>query len=52
MFIWQTTEACKVFEHLVRLGVKPNATTYSLLVDAHLVIRDSKTALSVIDDMV
>ncbi|CAL9066167.1 unnamed protein product [Musa banksii] len=48
----KTTEACKVFEHLVRLGVKPNATTYSLLVDAHLVIRHSKTALSVIDDMV
>ncbi|XP_064996183.1 pentatricopeptide repeat-containing protein At1g26460, mitochondrial-like isoform X1 [Musa acuminata AAA Group] len=48
----KTTEACKVFEHLVRLGVKPNATTYSVLVDAHLVIRDSKTVLSVIDDMV
>ncbi|THU44495.1 hypothetical protein C4D60_Mb02t07980 [Musa balbisiana] len=47
-----TTEACKMFEHLVRLGVKPNAATYSLLVDAHLVIRDSKAALLVIDDMV
>ncbi|URD85216.1 PPR repeat [Musa troglodytarum] len=42
-----TTEACKVYEHLVRLGVKPNAATYSLLVDAHLLIRDSKAALSV-----
>ncbi|CAL9079375.1 unnamed protein product [Musa textilis] len=46
----KTTEACKVYEHLVRLGVKPNAATYSLLVDAHLLIRDSKAALSVTDD--
>ncbi|KAJ8497876.1 hypothetical protein OPV22_008428 [Ensete ventricosum] len=48
----KTTEASKVFEHLLSLGVKPNAMTYSLLVDAHLVNRDQKAALSVIDVMV
>ncbi|WOK99341.1 pentatricopeptide repeat-containing protein [Canna indica] len=45
-------EASKVFEHLVSLGVKPNAMTYSLLVDAHLIDRNIKDALSVIDAMV
>ncbi|KAL0372506.1 UNVERIFIED_CONTAM: Pentatricopeptide repeat-containing protein, mitochondrial [Sesamum calycinum] len=44
-------EAVKVFEHFVALGVKPNATTYSLLIDAHLIKRDPKAALSVIDEM-
>ncbi|XP_039146336.1 pentatricopeptide repeat-containing protein At1g26460, mitochondrial-like isoform X2 [Dioscorea cayenensis subsp. rotundata] len=48
----KTSEASKVFEHLVSLGVKPNATTFALLVDAHLINRDQKAALSVIDDMV
>ncbi|KAJ6815447.1 putative disease resistance proteinisoform X1 [Iris pallida] len=48
----KTSEASKVLEHLVSLGVKPNATTYTLLVEAHLVNRDQKAALSVIDDMV
>ncbi|CAL9072063.1 unnamed protein product [Musa textilis] len=48
----KTAEACKVFEHLLSLGVKPNAMTYSLLVDAHLINRDQKAALSVIDAMV
>lgn len=41
-----------MFEHLVSLGVKPNATTYSMLVDAHLINRDPKAALAVIDEMV
>ncbi|KAJ6852121.1 pentatricopeptide repeat-containing protein, mitochondrial [Iris pallida] len=45
----KTSEASKVLEHLVSLGVKPNATTYTLLVEAHLVNRDQKAALSVID---
>ncbi|KAL5723123.1 hypothetical protein ACHQM5_006557 [Ranunculus cassubicifolius] len=48
----KTHEATGVFDHLVSLNVKPNATTYSLLVDAHLVNRDPPAALSVIDDMV
>ncbi|PQP92671.1 pentatricopeptide repeat-containing protein [Prunus yedoensis var. nudiflora] len=48
----QTVEASNVFGHLVSLGVKPNAKSYSLLVDAHLVNKDPKSALSVIDDMV
>ncbi|KAL2226244.1 UNVERIFIED_CONTAM: Pentatricopeptide repeat-containing protein, mitochondrial [Sesamum indicum] len=45
-------EAVKVFQHFVGLGVKPNMTTYSLLIDAHLILRDPKAALSVIDDMI
>lgn len=45
-------EAVKVFEHFVGLGVKANATTYSLLIDAHLIMRDPKAALSVMDEMV
>ncbi|CAK9165973.1 unnamed protein product [Ilex paraguariensis] len=45
-------EASKVFEHFVSLGVLPNATSYSLLVDVHLIKRDPKAAISVIDDMV
>lgn len=48
----KTEEACNVFQHLVSLDVKPNSTTYSLLVDAHLVNRDPKAALAVIDEMV
>ncbi|KAL5828640.1 hypothetical protein ACOSQ3_018108 [Xanthoceras sorbifolium] len=48
----KTYEASRVFEHLVTLGVKPNAMSYSLLVDAHLINRDQKAALSVIDDMI
>ncbi|CAL8994686.1 unnamed protein product [Prunus brigantina] len=48
----QTVEASNVFGHLVSLGIKPNAKSYSLLVDAHLVNKDPKSALSVIDDMV
>ncbi|XP_002512090.2 pentatricopeptide repeat-containing protein At1g26460, mitochondrial [Ricinus communis] len=47
----KTFEAARVFEHLVSLGIKPNATTYLLLVDAHLINRDVKTALSVIEEM-
>ncbi|XP_010551386.1 PREDICTED: pentatricopeptide repeat-containing protein At1g26460, mitochondrial [Tarenaya hassleriana] len=48
----KTLEATRVFEHLVSIGVKPDARTYSLLVDAHLVNRDPKSALSAIDEMV
>ncbi|XP_077211404.1 tetratricopeptide repeat (TPR)-like superfamily protein [Tasmannia lanceolata] len=48
----KTFEASRVFEHLTSLGVKPNAMSYSLLVDAHLINRDPKAALSVIDEMV
>ncbi|XP_031274453.1 pentatricopeptide repeat-containing protein At1g26460, mitochondrial [Pistacia vera] len=48
----KTFEASRVFEHLISLGVKPNAMSYSLLVDAHLINRDQKAALTVIDDMV
>ncbi|KAL1569838.1 pentatricopeptide repeat-containing protein, mitochondrial [Salvia divinorum] len=44
-------EAVRVFEHFNGLGVKPNKTTYSLLVDAHLVVRDVKAALASVDDM-
>ncbi|KAF8389719.1 hypothetical protein HHK36_024238 [Tetracentron sinense] len=47
-----TFEASRVFEHLTSLGVKPNAMSYSLLVDAHLINRDPKAAVSVIDEMV
>lgn len=45
-------EAVKVFEHSVSLGVKPNAKSYALLVDAHLIKRDIKAALSTINEMV
>ncbi|KAF5745749.1 Tetratricopeptide repeat (TPR)-like superfamily protein isoform 1 [Tripterygium wilfordii] len=48
----KTFEASRVFEHLVSKGVKPNAMTYTLLVDAHLINRDAKAALSVIDEMI
>ncbi|KAL9389185.1 hypothetical protein Peur_017790 [Populus x canadensis] len=47
----KTFEASNVFEHLVSLGVKPNAMSYSLLVDAHLINRDTKAAVLVIDKM-
>lgn len=52
IILWQTQEASKVFEHLVSLGLKPNAKSYSLLIEAHLINRDVKSALAVIDDMV
>lgn len=48
----KTFEAARVFEHMVSLGIKPNSTSYALLVDAHIINRDVKTALSVIDEMV
>ncbi|VVA92738.1 unnamed protein product [Arabis nemorensis] len=48
----KTSEATRVYEHLVSLGVKPDPRTYSMLVDAHLINRDPKSALTVIDDMI
>ncbi|KAH0753571.1 hypothetical protein KY290_023841 [Solanum tuberosum] len=45
-------EATKVYEHFMDLGVKPNEMTYSLLVDSHLIKREPKAALSVVDEMV
>ncbi|OVA00786.1 Pentatricopeptide repeat [Macleaya cordata] len=48
----KTDEASRVFEHLTGLDVKPNATSYEMLVNAHLINRDPKAALSVIDDMI
>ncbi|KAL6186763.1 hypothetical protein ACLB2K_042882 [Fragaria x ananassa] len=48
----KTSESARVFEHLVSLGVRPNAMSYSLLVDAHLINRDPKVAVSVVKDMV
>lgn len=41
-----------MFEHFRSLNLKPNAITFLLLVDAHLVAKDPKAALSVIDEMV
>ncbi|KAG9439799.1 hypothetical protein H6P81_019964 [Aristolochia fimbriata] len=48
----KTFEASRVFEHMTSLNVKPNAMSYSLLIDAHLANKDAKAALSVVDDMV
>ncbi|GMH01789.1 hypothetical protein Nepgr_003628 [Nepenthes gracilis] len=48
----KTSEASRVFEHLISLSIKPNAMSYSLLVDAHLINRDPKAAISVADQMV
>ncbi|WCJ22124.1 Tetratricopeptide repeat (TPR)-like superfamily protein [Euphorbia peplus] len=47
----KTPEAVRVFEHLTSVEIKPNAMSYSLLVDAHLINRDSKSALTAINDM-
>lgn len=48
----KTFEASRVFDHLVSLGVQPNATSYATLVDAHIINKDAKAALSVMDEMV
>lgn len=48
----KTTEAASVFEHLVSKDVKPNATTYRLLAEVHLINRDPKAAISVLDQMI
>ncbi|KAI3953748.1 hypothetical protein MKW98_017572 [Papaver atlanticum] len=48
----KTPEASSVFEHLIGLGVKPNATSYTMLANAHLINRDPKAAVSVVDEMV
>ncbi|KAJ4916606.1 Pentatricopeptide repeat-containing protein [Raphanus sativus] len=48
----KTPEATRVYSHLVGEGVKPDTRTFSLLVDAHLINRDPKSALTVIDDMI
>ncbi|CAN7077902.1 unnamed protein product [Brassica oleracea var. botrytis] len=42
----------KVYTHLTGEGVKPDAWTYSLLVDAHLINRDPMSAMAVSDDMI
>ncbi|GLJ15817.1 hypothetical protein SUGI_0260860 [Cryptomeria japonica] len=47
----QTFEATNVFAHMTSLGVKPNEKSYSLLVDAHVFNRDTKSALAVVNDM-
>ncbi|CAI0463093.1 unnamed protein product, partial [Linum tenue] len=48
----KTDEASKVLEHMIGLGIKPNAMSYSLIIDAHLINRDVKAALSTIGQMV
>ncbi|CAN0929383.1 Pentatricopeptide repeat-containing protein At1g26460, mitochondrial [Linum grandiflorum] len=48
----KTSEASEVFKHMEGLGIKPNAMSYSLIVDAHLINRDAKAAISTIDKMV
>lgn len=45
-------EFLKLFHHFKGLGIKANATTYALLIDAHLIARDQKSALFVVHDMV
>ncbi|CAL1395091.1 unnamed protein product [Linum trigynum] len=45
----KTDEASKVLEHMIGLG---NAMSYSLIIDAHLINRDVKAALSTIGQMV
>ncbi|XP_078430211.1 tetratricopeptide repeat (TPR)-like superfamily protein [Wolffia australiana] len=47
----KTFEASRVFEHMTSLGVKPNSTTYQLLIEAHLMNKDQKAALAVVDEM-
>ena len=47
----QTFEASNVFAHMTSSGVKPNEKSYSLLVDAHLINRDTKSALGMVKDM-
>ncbi|KAF5956935.1 hypothetical protein HYC85_004160 [Camellia sinensis] len=47
-----TSEASSVFDHLISKGVKPNSTTYSLFVNTHLIKREQKAALSVINETV
>ncbi|KAH9315224.1 hypothetical protein KI387_023851, partial [Taxus chinensis] len=47
----QTFEASNVFAHMTSLGVRPNEKSYSLLVDSHIVNRDTKSALAVVNDM-
>lgn len=47
----QTFEATNVFAHMTSFGVKPNEKSYSLLVDAHIVNRDTKSAFGVVKDM-
>lgn len=48
----QRKKALELFEQLKGLGIKPNAMTYALLVDAHLVKKDPISALAIIDEMV
>lgn len=46
------TEVVAVLEHMVSKNVKPNTTTYRLLVEAHLVNGDPKSAISALDQMI
>lgn len=48
----KTTEAASVFEHFASKDVKADATSYKLLIEAHLVNRDQKAAISVLDQMI
>lgn len=41
-----------MFEHLVSSGLKPNAQTYAILLQAHVVNKDPSAALSIISSMV
>lgn len=45
-------EVSKVFGYIVNSGLKPNAKSYCLLIDAHLINRDVKSAMGVLDDMI
>ncbi|KAK1379475.1 Pentatricopeptide repeat-containing protein [Heracleum sosnowskyi] len=45
-------KALEIFKQLKGLGIKPNAMTYALLVDVHLLASKPISALAVIDEMV
>eukprot|EP00252_Welwitschia_mirabilis_P001978 TRINITY_DN11937_c0_g1_i2.p1 TRINITY_DN11937_c0_g1~~TRINITY_DN11937_c0_g1_i2.p1 ORF type:complete len:462 (-),score=94.30 TRINITY_DN11937_c0_g1_i2:230-1615(-) len=47
----QTFEASNVFSHMTNAGIKPNTQSYSLLIDAHLINRDTKSAFAAVHDM-
>lgn len=60
----QREKALNLFEQLKGLGIKPNAMTYALLVDAHLIVdarivddthlieSNQESALAIIEEMV
>lgn len=47
----KVSETLKVYEYMIGSGLQPNQQTYDLLIKAHVVNRDTKSAMEIVNQM-